>query len=78
MWATITLFTETLLRAAQRQGDLDGTVDVHALAVTFVATWIGADLIALDLGGPGDRDAILATVTEIIRRFAPSSEKENR
>lgn len=76
MWAGIIGFIEALLRAAAVRGELDADLDHHTLAQTLVATWIGFEVLSLDLGAEVERERTYAAVFDIIRRLAPASTRQ--
>jgi len=64
-----------LIREAQASGEIDAGVDADALAATLLACHLGTGLLALQLGGEVDTDAIHEVVAHVIDRLAPAASR---
>ena len=75
MWHSGIDFAEELLRQAQAAGEVDPTLDRHALAVTLLASWVGMSILELDLGADLNPDASFAVLVDLLRRCTPSTKE---
>lgn len=63
-------FIEQLVLQAQAAGELDTSLDAHALAQTLLASHVGTKVLALEMSDI-DTDAVFGVVEEILHRLAP-------
>ncbi len=63
----------SLIQQAQAAGEVDPTVDARSLGATLLACHLGTGLLALQLEGDLDTDAVCSGVMEMLQKLAPQA-----